>query len=377
MTPDLSRFAQTLHARLWLGGALSACALALVGCGPGVAPQGEAATDETAALSAGAPAESAASPNSQDTNAGNTDWALNGLTYGEQRHSPLTQINVDTVDRLGLAWSYSDFIVRGSVHRGNQGTPLVVDGVMYFTGPWSVVYAVNAATGEELWVYDPDVEGAWARKTCCDVNNKGVAFWNGRIYVGVVDGYLDALDAATGERIWRADTLTDRSRSYSVTGAPRIAGHNIVIGNGGADMDARGYVTAYDLETGEQAWRFFTVPGAPELGEEHPELIMARETWGDDSRWDLGGGGTVYDGIVYDPELNLVYAGTSNGVPHPSWLRDPTRGDNLFLSSIVALDADTGRMAWHYQSTPADSWDFGATQNMILKIGRASCRERV
>ncbi|MCV6627599.1 MAG: PQQ-binding-like beta-propeller repeat protein, partial [Cellvibrionaceae bacterium] len=190
-------------------------------------------------------------------------------------------------------------------------------------------------------------------------NNKGVAIKGDKLYVGVVDGYLDAVDIATGKRIWRADTLVDRSKSYTVTGAPRIAGNNIVIGNGGSDMDARGYVTAYDLETGAMAWRFYTVPGDPKFGEEHPELELARKTWGDNSRWDLGGGGTVYDAMSYDPELNLVYIGTSNGVPHPTWLRDPSGGDNLFLSSIIAINADTGRMKWHYQTTPSDDWDFG------------------
>ena len=297
---------------------------------------------------------------------GGTDWAHTGLTPREERHSPLAAIDTGNVDRLGLAWMFDGFVVRGRVHRGNQGTPLVVDGVMYATGPWSVVYALDAKTGAPLWTYDPEAEGAWARKTCCDVNNKGVAYADGRVYVGVVDGWLDALDAKTGKRLWRVDTLIDRAKSYSVTGAPRIAGRTVVIGNGGGDMDARGYVSAYDLGTGKLAWRFFTVPGDPSQPDEHPELAEARKTWGKDSRWDLGGGGTVYDAIAYDPDLDLVYAGTSNGVPHPSWLRDPTGGDNLYLSSILAIDANTGRLKWHYQTTPADSWDFGATQHMIL-----------
>lgn len=293
-------------------------------------------------------------------------WTMNGYDTTEQRHSPLTLIDPGNVARLGLAWKFDDFIVRGRVHRGNQGTPLAIDGVLYATGPWSVVYALDAKTGRKLWTYDPGVEGAWARRACCDVNNKGVAYHDGRIYVGVVDGYLDALDARTGQRIWRVDTLTDRSRSYTVTGAPRIAGPNVVIGNGGADMDARGYLSAYDLETGRLAWRFYTVPGDPSRPDEQPELTVARKTWGEKSRWDLGGGGTVYDAMAYDPELGLLYAGTSNGVPHPSWLRDPTGGDNLYLSSILAIDAVTGRLRWYYQTTPADSWDFGATQHLIL-----------
>lgn len=295
------------------------------------------------------------------------EWPLNGSNAHETRHTPLDRINASNVSRLGLAWKFDDFVVRGRVHRGNQGTPLVVDGVMYFTGPWSVVYAVDAKTGASLWTYDPQADGAWARKACCDVNNKGVAFHDGRIYVGVVDGFLDAVDAKTGQRAWRVDTLIDRSRSYTVTGAPRLAGKNIVIGNGGGDMDTRGYVSAYDLETGKLAWRFFTVPGDPARGaDEHSEITEARKTWGKDSRWDLGLGGNAYDGMAYDPELNVIYVGTSNGVPHPSWLRDPSGGDNLYLSSILALDAGSGKLRWHYQTTPADSWDFGSTQNLIL-----------
>ncbi len=330
--------------------------LAITGCGG--AEEKDTPRDGTATA--------AAMNNAAQTNE-NTGWPYNGNDQKEQRHSSLTRINTDNVSRLGLAWKYDEFVVRGRVHRGNQGTPLVIGETMYFTGPWSVVYAVDARTGEEKWVYDPEAEGAWARKTCCDVNNKGVAFHEGRLYLGVVDGYLDAIDAETGNRIWRVDTLTDRSRSYSVTGAPRIAGDKIVIGNGGGDMDARGYISAYDLATGELAWRFFTVPGDPSKPDEHDELAEARKSWGPDARYDIGLGGTVYDGIAYDPELNIVYAGSSNGVPHPTWVRDPGfEGDNLYLSSILAIDANTGRLKWHYQTTPSDSWDFGSTQNMIL-----------
>lgn len=294
-------------------------------------------------------------------------WVKNGFDDMAQRFAPVSQMTPDNVDKLGLAWTYQDFIVRGRVHRGNQGTPLVIDDVMYFTGPWSVVYAVDAKTGEELWVYDPEAEGAWARRACCDVNNKGVAYEDGVLYVGVVDGYLDAIDAGTGKRIWRTNAIPDRTRSYTVTGAPRIAGDKIIIGAGGGDMDVRGFFAAFDKQTGEQAWIFYTVPASPEQGDETTAIMLARKTWGDDARWDLGLGGAVYDSIVYDPDLNMVYAGVGNGVPHPTWLRDPTyQGDNLFLSSIVAVDADTGDLKWHYQTTPADDWDFGATQNMIL-----------
>lgn len=301
------------------------------------------------------------------SNGTNTEWLAVGNGVGETRYSDLSDINADNIDRLGLAWMFRDFVVRGRVHRGNQGTPLVIGRNMYFTGPWSVVYAVDATTGESVWKYDPGAAGAWARNACCDVNNKGVAVTGDKLIVGVVDGYLDALDIETGERLWRADTLIDRTRAYTVTGAPRIAGDVVVIGNGGADMGTRGYFSAYSIETGELAWRFFVVPGDPALGDEHAELTAARETWGDDARWDLGLGGNPYDGMVYDPDLDLIYVGTSNGVPHPTWLRDPTNlGENLYLSSILAVEAKTGRLRWHYQTTPSDDWDFGSTQNLIL-----------
>lgn len=333
----------------------------LGGCGRET-DTGDVAAPETKTQTAAAPVEAAPAATGE-----NAEWRFNGNGQKEQRYSPLETINTGNVDRLGLAWRYDDFVVRGRVHRGNQGTPLVVDGVMYFTGPWSVVYAVDAKTGAEKWVYDPEAEGAWARNACCDVYNKGVAFHGGRIYVGVIDGYLDAVDAQTGERIWRKDTLIDRSRAYTVAGAPRIAGKNVVIGNGGADMGTRGYLSAYDLETGELAWRFFTVPGDPSQPDEHPELAEARKTWGPKARYDIGLGGAVYDGMAYDPELNIVYAGTSNGAPHPTWVRDPEfEGDNLYLSSILAIDADSGELKWHYQTTPADDWDYGSTQNFIL-----------
>lgn len=296
------------------------------------------------------------------------NWLLHGRIPDEKRYSPLSAINRETVASLGFAWQFDDYVMRGRTHRGNQGTPIVVDGVMYVTGAWSVVYAIDARTGKKLWVHDPEADGSWARVACCGVANRGVAVWKGKVYVGTIDGYLVALDARTGKQVWRADTFIDRTRSYAITGAPRIAGNTIVIGNGGAEMGVRGYVSAYDAETGKLSWRFYTVPGDPAKGDEHPELTMARKTWGENSRWDLGGGGTVWDSMTYDPELNLLYLGTGNGSPHPIWNRDPghPKNDNLFLSSIVAVDATTGRMKWYYQTTPGDSWDYTATQHMIL-----------
>jgi len=286
--------------------------------------------------------------------------------------SPLSKIDAGNVASLGIAWTYDGIRVRGAVNRGLEATPIIVGGVMYVSGPWSIVYALDARTGHELWVYDPQVEGAWARKACCDVVNRGVAVWKGKVYVGSLDGYLIALDAHTGHLLWKTDTLVDRTRAYVVGDAPAIAGNNVVIGNGGADMGVRGYVSAYDLETGALAWRFFTVPGDPAKGFEHPELAAAAKTWDPHSRWEYGGGGTAWDSIVYDPELDLVYVGTGNAGPHPRWTRSPSGGDNLYLASILAIHASTGRLAWYYQTTPGESWDYTATQNMILadlKIG--------
>ena len=296
------------------------------------------------------------------------EWPLYGRTFEEARFSPLEQIGPSNASTLGLAWEFSDFVVRGRTHRGNEASPLVADGVMYFSGPWSVVYALDARNGKLLWKYDPQVDGNWVRRACCDAVNRGVALWKGRVYVATLDGYLIALDAKTGALAWKADTFVDRvTMNYASTGAPRIAGDNVFIGNSGAEMAARGYVSAYDLDSGKLAWRFFTVPGDPAKGrDESPDVTLARKTWSKESRWDLGGGGTAWDSMVYDPTLHLLYVGVGNGMPHPVWSRSPGGGDNLYLSSIVALDVATGRMRWYYQTTPADSYDYTATQNMIL-----------
>ncbi|MFC3052891.1 PQQ-dependent dehydrogenase, methanol/ethanol family [Kordiimonas pumila] len=294
------------------------------------------------------------------------DWPLHDGPFNSTRYSRLDTLNTESITDLGLAWAFGDYLIRGRVARGNETTPLVINDIMYISGPWSTVYALNAKTGSLIWDYDPNVDGNWMRNTCCDAVNRGVAFANGKVFIGTLDGYLDTLDAATGKLIRRTDTLIDRTRAYSITGAPRIAGNLVVIGNGGAEMGVRGYVTAYDIETGKQAWRFYTVPGDPAKPDENPELAAARKTWATNSRWDIGGGGTVWDSMTYDPDLNLLYIGVGNGSPWPVWLRSPGGGDNLYLSSIVALDASTGRMKWHYQTTPADSWDYTATQNMIL-----------
>ena len=288
-------------------------------------------------------------------------WLAHGRTYEEHRFSPLTSINRGNAASLGLAW-YRDL----GTNRALEATPIVVDGVMYFTTTWSRVYAVNAATGEDLWSYDPQVPKEWGRWACCDVVNRGVAVYQGKVYVASLDGRLIALDAATGALAWEVDTLIDRSLHYTITGAPRVAKGKVFIGNGGAEYGVRGYVTAYDANTGDQVWRFYTVPGDPSLPFEHPELEMAAETWKGGEWWKLGGGGTVWNAIVYDPDFDQVYLGVGNGSPWTRAIRSPGGGDNLFLSSIIAVDADTGAMNWHYQTTPGDNWDYTAVQDMAL-----------
>jgi quinohemoprotein ethanol dehydrogenase len=287
------------------------------------------------------------------------NWMSHGRTYSEQRFSPLKEINDGNIGELGLAW-YHDL----DTDRGQEATPIVVDGVMYITSAWSKIFALNAATGALLWSYDPKVPPEWAVNACCDVVNRGVAVWKGKIFAGTLDGRLVALDAANGKLLWEQLTI-DRNFRYTITGAPRVARGKVIIGNGGAELGVRGYVSAYDAETGKRLWRFYTVPGDPSKPFESPILKKAAKTWTGEW-WKLGGGGTVWDTIVYDPELDLVYIGVSNGSPWNQRLRSPGGGDNLFLSSIVALKAETGEYVWHYQETPGEMWDYTASQQIIL-----------
>ncbi|MFC3052126.1 PQQ-dependent dehydrogenase, methanol/ethanol family [Kordiimonas pumila] len=292
------------------------------------------------------------------------DWPSYGLNPEETRFSNLTDINLDNIGRLGFAWSFENFVVRGRTHRGNEATPLMVAGTLYFSGPWSVVYALDARTGTLIWQYDPDVAGQAARSACCDVISRGVAYTNDRIIAATFDGYLVSLNAQTGTPVWRTDTFTDRSRNYSITGAPRIAGDLVLIGNSGGEFGVRGYVSAYHILDGSLAWRFYTVPGVePDISDVSK---MMRNSWSINTDWSYAGGGTVWDSIVYDTEMGRVYIGVGNGSPWPAWERSPGGGDNLFLSSLVALDAKTGAYIWHYQTTPADSWDYTATQQITL-----------
>lgn len=290
------------------------------------------------------------------------DWPTVGLDYGETRYSKLDQINADNVKRLGLVWSYN---LESS--RGVEATPIVVDGIMYVSASWSVVHAIDVRSGKKLWSYDPGVPRDIGYKGCCDVVNRGVALWKGKIYVGAYDGRLTALDAVTGRKIWEKDTIIDHSHSYTITGAPRVANGKVIIGNGGSEYGVRGYVTAYDAETGAQAWRWFVVPGDPGKPFEDASMKAAAKTWDPAGKyWVNGGGGASWDTITFDPELNLVYIGTGNGAPWNRRVRSPAGGDNLYLASIVALDATTGKYKWHYQETPGDNWDYTSTQPMIL-----------
>jgi quinohemoprotein ethanol dehydrogenase len=287
------------------------------------------------------------------------NWLTYGRTYSEQRFSPLKQIDDHNAARLGLAW-YFDL----DTHRGQEATPIVVDGVMYFTSAWSKVFALNAATGARLWSYDPKVPRQWGANACCDVVNRGVAVWQGKVYVGTLDGRLIALDAATGKPVWEQLTIDPQWR-YTITGAPRIVKGKVMIGNGGAEFGVRGYVSAYDAQTGKLAWRFYTVPGDPSKPFEQPILAQAAKTWTGEW-WKIGGGGTVWDAIVYDPELDLLYIGVGNGGPWNEKYRSPKGGENLFTCSVVALKPDTGEYVWHYQENAADDWDYDSAEQMIL-----------
>ena len=293
------------------------------------------------------------------------EWLTYGGSREEQRHSLLDQIDTETVKRLGVAWTYDL-----ATHRGVESTPIVVDGVMYVTSAWSIVYALDAKTGEELWVHDPEVDKAVGIKACCDVVNRGVAVYKGKVYLGVIDGRVQALDASTGEVIWSKVTV-DQSKPYTITGAPRVVKDKVLIGNGGAELGVRGYVSAYDAADGELVWRFYTTPNPekkPDGAASDPVWAeFANDSWGDGGEWKTdGGGGTVWDSIIYDEVDDRIIFGVGNGSPWAWKRRDPSGRDNLFLSSIVAVDADTGQYAWHFQTTPGDTWDYTATQTLIL-----------
>ena len=333
-------------------------ALSVSGCQPdrGAATAAPATKAAPAAVDAVRLARAATEPD---------QWLTTGRDSGGTYFSPLADINSGNVARLGFAWEY-----RLGTRRGLESTPVVVDGALYTTGNFGWVYALDAATGRELWKYDPEVDGQWGRYACCDANNRGVAVWQGKVYVGALDGYLHAIDAATGKRLWKVDTLPARGPKapYTLSATPVVADDAIVVGSAGADFDgARGYVAAYDLASGAFRWRFYTVPRKPKLGpQDQPHLVAAVKTWDARHRWESGAGGTVWDGINYDADLKLVYVGTSNGAPYNIKEGGRKGGDDLYSASIIAIKAQSGEMAWYYQVTPGDRWDYDTTQKMIL-----------
>jgi alcohol dehydrogenase (cytochrome c)/quinohemoprotein ethanol dehydrogenase len=293
------------------------------------------------------------------------DWLSYGRTYDEQRFSPLNQINDSNAKDLGLAW-YADL----DTARGQEATPLAIDGMLYTATAWSMVKAYDGTTGKPLWTYDSKVPRETVVKACCDAVNRGLAAWGEKLFVATLDARLVALDRKTGKVLWET-RVAPADSNVTITGAPRVVKGKVVIGSGGAEYDVRGFVAAYDVESGKQVWKFYTVPGDPSKPFEQPELAMAAKTWSG-HYWRLGGGGTVWDSITYDPATNLIYFGTGNGEPWNIAERDPESGDNLFTASIVAVDADTGKYAWHFQETPKDRWDFDSDAQITvanLKIG--------
>jgi quinohemoprotein ethanol dehydrogenase len=297
-----------------------------------------------------------------NTQGATDNWITPGGDTGKSHHSQLTDIAPGNVATLGLAWS-ADL----GTNRVLEATPVVIDGVMYTSGVAGRAYAFDAATGKQLWAFEPEVDMQVTRAVCCDNANRGVAVARGKVYVGALDGKFYALDAKTGKIVWQVDSVDDHKRGISSTGAPEVAGDVVVLGNAGSDYDARGYVSAYDLDTGKLRWRFYIVPRDPKLGpQDHPDLEAAAKTWDRNSRWDMGAGGSPWDAINYDAETGLVLVGTGNAEPYSFEIRSPSGGTNLYTSSIIAIDAKTGRLKWHYQESPSDQWDYDATSPMIL-----------
>ena len=291
------------------------------------------------------------------------NWLTYGGTLQSQRYSALDQINVGNVKQLKPAWSL-DF----DTNRGQEATPIVVDGVAYVTTAWSKVYAVDAKTGKQLWYFDPKVPGETGAKGCCDVVNRGAAVYKGRVYFGTWDGRLIALDARTGQQVWSTQTV-DPNSTLTVTSAPRVANGLIFIGNAGGDFGGRGYVSAYNAETGKKAWRFYLTPGDPkkpdgEISDEIMDKIVQPTWFGPHNEW--RGGANAWNSIVYDPDYDQLYIATGDGFPWNRYFRSEGKGDNLFIASIVALDAKTGRYKWHYQETPGEEWDLDAVADIVM-----------
>jgi quinohemoprotein ethanol dehydrogenase len=296
-------------------------------------------------------------------NAGRTgeEWLTYGSTPGETRYSPLKSIDSTNISRLGLAWSYDIGPGGGS----QQATPLFWNGTLYSITNWSIVFAVDARTGKEKWRWDPEVNRAAVQpKICCGVVSRGLALYQGKIIAPIIDGRLQALDAETGKVVWET-RVEHPQNNYTVTMAPRIAKGKVIIGASGAEYPVRGFFAAFDANTGALAWRVYTVPGDPSKPFESPAMKKAAETWSGEW-WKMGGGGTVWDGMAYDPEADLIYVGTGNGGPWPEALRQSKGKDNLYVCSILAVRPDTGELKWYYQNVPGDSWDFDSVQQLLL-----------
>lgn len=292
------------------------------------------------------------------------DWLSNGLTPGETRYSLLTQIDASNVKRLGLMWSAEV----GDGGGDQEATPLVWNGTIFVISNWSVVSAIDARTGKQKWRFDPEVNRVTtAPRMCCGIVNRGLALYNGKVYVPANDGRLIALNAETGKPVWETRVAYPQ-QDQTLTIAPRIAKGKVIVGPAGGDRITRGFFAAYDAETGREVWRFWTVPGDPSKPFESEAMRKAAATW-DKEAWKLGGGGSVWDGIAYDPDSETVYVGTGNAEPWPQALRGKevsTGQDNLYVASIVAVDVNTGKYKWHYQMVPGDQWDYDSVQHMIL-----------
>ncbi len=329
-----------------------AAALALAGCG--VANGGGVVAEDTSTYGAG------------------DDWPNPGGDWAGSHYSRLGDITPANVGELGLAWEYD----LGTT-RVQEATPVVIDGVMYTSGNLGRVYALDAATGAEKWTFTPDLDMQVNRAACCDQANRGVQVTDGKVLVAALDGTLYALDAKTGAVTWKVDTIADHGRGYTSTGAPEVAGDLVVIGNAGAEYDTRGYVSAYHIADGSEAWRFYTIPHDPKDGPQGSKALEAAlKTWSDKTRWDIGGGGTAWDAIVYDPQFDQVIVGIGNGGPYPQAIRSPGGGANLYLNSLVALDRKTGELKWHFQETPEDNWDLTAVQPMVLASLEVNGKQR-
>jgi quinohemoprotein ethanol dehydrogenase len=301
-----------------------------------------------------------------------SEWLTVGQSYSEQRHSPLTQINASNVGQLAMAWSYDVGLGGGK----QETTPLFANGILYGITNWSITFAVDARTGKEIWRYEPMADRTMnqpgRQRVCCGIVNRGIALYEGKVFVPVIDGRLQALDAATGKLLWSSLAIPEIKEgeisAYSLTMAPRAANGKVFIGNAGAEYQPfRGYVTAFDVDNGKELWRFYMTPGDPSKPFENKAMEAAAKTWAGEW-WKYGGGGSIWDGMAIDPEANLLYVGTGNGNPWALDIRNEkgSRHDNLYVASILAIDMNNGQLKWHYQCTPGDQWDYDAVQQLTL-----------